>query len=222
MSWLSRTTLERVYALAHQRQTLPSVLATSSSAKSLLACQCLTLRAMSSSVPGPNKRLTDDEIPFNLVRLADSESGSLHPLAPLKTILSSIDRKTHHVELVADRPDPIVRIINKKEAREKYKELRKRAQAAARAQARKEIQVTWSAAPGDLAHKLGKVRQELVGGKKVDLIFTSKSGQVVPTKQEIDARLKGVLDTLTDVGKEYLPRAVRRAMTILYLKPLSQ
>ncbi|KAF9782333.1 hypothetical protein BJ322DRAFT_983883, partial [Thelephora terrestris] len=168
----------------------------------------------------PSKRPTDDDIPFNLVRLADPESGSLHPLASLKTILRSIDRKTHHVELVSDRPDPIVRIVNKKEAREKYKELRKRAQAAARAQVRKEIQVTWGVAPGDLAHKLEKVRHELVGGKKVDLIFASKRGQVVPTKQEMDVRLNGVLETLADVGKEYLPRAVRNAMTVSYLKPL--
>lgn len=178
------------------------------------------LRAMSSAAP--NKRLTDDDIPFKLVRLADSESNALHPLAPLKTILNSINRKTHHVELVADAPDPIVRILNTREAREKYKELKKRAQAAARAQVRKEIQVTWAAAPGDMAHKLGKARQELMGGKRVDLIFASKKGQVVPTAQVMDARVKEVLETLEDVGKEYLPREVRKTMTVLYFKPLSQ
>ena len=175
---------------------------------------------MSSS--GLTKRPTDDNIPFNLVRLADSESSSLRPLAPLKAILDSIDRKTHHVELVSDAPDPIVKIVNTKEAREKYRELKKRAQAAARAQVRKEIQVTWGVAAGDLAHKLGKVRQELVGGKKVDLIFASKKGQVVPTKEEMEARLKAVLETLADVGKEYLPREVRKTTTILYLKKPSQ
>jgi len=171
---------------------------------------------------GPIKRMTDDEIPFNFVRLVDPESGSLRPLAPLAPILDSIDRKTHHVELVVDAPDPIVKIVNKREAREKYKELRKRAQAAARAQVRKEIQVTWGVAAGDLAHKLEKVRHELMGGKKVDLIFASKKGQVVPTEKEMDARLKGVLETLADVGKEYLPRQVRNTANVLYLKPLSQ
>jgi len=175
---------------------------------------------MSSS--GLNKRPTDDDIPFKLVRLADSESNTLHPLAPLKKILNSIDRKTHHVELVADAPDPIVRILNTRGVREKYKEMKKRAQAAARAQVRKEIQVTWAAAPGDLAHKVGKARQELMGGKKVDLIFASKKGQVVPTNQEMDVRIKEVLATLEDVGKEYLPREVRKTMTVLYLKSLSQ
>ena len=174
---------------------------------------------MSSSVP--NKRPTDDDIPFGLVRLVDSESGSLRPLAPLRTILESIDRKTYHVELLTESPDPIVKIVNTKEARDKYKDLKKRARAAARAQVRKEIQVTWGVAAGDLAHKLEKVRQELVGGKKVDLIFASKKGQVVPTKQEMDTRLKGHLETLADVGKEYLPREVRKAATVLYLKPLS-
>ena len=175
---------------------------------------------MSSS--GPNKRPTDGDIPFALVRLVDSNSGTLQPLVPLKTILGSIDRKTHHVELVADRPDPIVKVVNTREAREKYRELKKRAQAAARAQVRKEIQVTWGVAAGDLAHKLEKARNELVGGKKVDLIFATKKGQAVPTTQEMDTRLKGALETLAGVGKEYLPREVRKTMTVLYLKPLSQ
>jgi translation initiation factor IF-3 len=170
----------------------------------------------------PSRRLVNDKIPFAVVRLADPESGSLHPLAPLNTILNSIDHKTHHVELVADAPDPIVKIVDTKQAREKYKEAKKRANEVARAQVRKEIQLTWGVEAGDLAHKLEKVRQELAGGKKVDLIFASKKGQVVPTKQMMDIRLKGVLDTLTDVGKEYRSRQERKNMTALYLKPLDQ
>jgi len=169
-----------------------------------------------------NNRLIDDKIPFEVVRLVDPESGSLHPLTPLKTLLNSINRKTHHIELVADAPDPIVRIVDTKQARERYKEAKKRAHAVARAQVRKEVQVTWGVAEGDLAHKLGKVRQELVGGKKVDLIFASKKGQAVPTKQMMDARVAGVLETLADVGKEYRSREERKNMTALYLKPLSQ
>jgi translation initiation factor IF-3 len=171
---------------------------------------------------GPNKRPTDENIPFNFVRLVDPESGSLNLPTSLKTILGSIDRKTHRVELVTDAPDPIVKIVDTKEAREKYKELKKRAQAAARAQVRKEIQVTWGVAAGDLAHKLGKVRQELMGGRKVDLIFASKKGQVVPTKQEMEARLESVLETLADVGKEYLPREMRNTTNVLFLRPLSK
>jgi len=220
MSWLSQSSLKRAYGLTRQWQTLPSSLAISISPKSPLACQCLPFRSMSSSAS--TKRLINDNIPFKLVRLADPESGSLHPFAPLKTILNSIDLKTHHVELVANAPDPIVRIVDTKEAREKYREAKKRAQAVARAQVRKEIQVTWGTAAGDLAHKLGKVRQELLGGKKVDLIFASKKGQVVPTKQAMDARLKGVLENLADVGMEYLPREERKNMAALHLKPRSQ
>lgn len=104
----------------------------------------------------------------------------------------------------------------------KYKEAKKRAHAAARAQVRKEVQLTWSVAPGDLAHKLEKVRQELEGGRKVDLVFASKKGQQVPTRQAMDDRVNGVLETLADVGKEYLPRELRRNMTALHLKPLDQ
>ena len=211
MSWLFQSSLKRAYGLTRQWQALPPS----------LACQRLTLRAMSSSSI-PTKRPMNGDIPFKLVRLADTESGSLHPLAPLKTILGSINPKTHHVELVAETPDPIVKVVDTKEAREKYKEAKKRAQAVARAQVRKEIQVTWGVAAGDLAHKLEKVRQELVGGRKVDLIFASKKGQVVPTKQAMDVRLKGVLENLADVGMEYIPREQRKDMTALHLKPLSR
>ena len=217
MSWLTQSTLKWGRSLKRQWPTLPSSLATS---KSLLACQCRTLRAISSSATG--KRLVDDNIPFRSVRLADPESGSLHPLAPLRTILNSIDRKTHHVELVADRPEPIVKIVDTRQAREKYREMKKRAQAVARAQVRKEIQLTWGVAEGDLAHKLGKARQELAGGKKVDVIFASREGQVLPTKQAMDTRVEGVLDALADVGREYLPRRVRKKMVAMYFRPLGE
>lgn len=87
------------------------------------------------------KRPVSDQNPFKFVRVADPESGSLHPPASLKTILNSIDCKTRHVELVAGAPDPIIKIVDTRQVREKYKEMRKQAQATARAQARKEIQV---------------------------------------------------------------------------------
>ena len=220
MSRLSQTAFKRAHGLTRQWQALPSSLATSSSPKSLLASQYPTPRAASSSATG--KRLVDDEIPFRIVRLADPESGSLRPLAPLRTILDSIDRTTHHIELVADAPDPVVKIVDTKQAREKFREAKKRAQAAARAQVRKEIQLTWGVAAGDLAHKLEKARQELAGGKKVDVIFASKKGQVVPTKQMMDTRLKGVLDSLSDVGKEYRARGEQKNIVALYLKPLGE
>lgn len=221
MSWLSQNALKRTYGFVRKWQTPPSSsLATLSTPKSSLACRCLALRAMSSYTTG--KRLIDNDIPFRVARLVDPESNSLHPLAPLQFILNSIDRKTHHIELVADAPDPIVKIVDTKQAREKYKEAKKRGQAAARAQVRKEVQVTWAVAAGDLAHKLEKVRRELVGGRKVVLIFTSRKGQVVPTKQEMDTRLKDVLETLADAGKEYLPREQRGNMATLHLKPPKQ
>jgi len=220
MSRFSQTAFKRAYGLTRQWQTLSPSPATSSSLKSSLECQCSTTRAASSSATG--KRLVDDDIPFRVVRFVDPESGALRPLTPLRALLGSIDRTTHHIELVADAPDPVVKIVDTKLAREKYKEAKKRAQAAARAQVRKEIQLTWGVAPGDLAHKLEKARQELAGGRKVDLIFASKKGQAVPTKQVTDTRLREVLDTLADVGKEYRARGEQKNMTALYLKPLGE
>jgi translation initiation factor IF-3 len=124
------------------------------------------------------------------------------------------------VELVSEHPQPVVKIVDTKEAARKYKEQRKQAKAVARAQEHKEIQLTWGVASGDLAHKMNKVRQELEKGRRVDLILAHKRGQVVPTKQDMGARLKEILDALSDVGKEYLPRDERNNITALHLKPL--
>ena len=220
MRWFSGGTLKRTYGLTCRWQALPPSLATPISAKSLPAHQYLTLRAISSF--NPPKRPTNDEIHFETVRLVDPESGSLLPLASYQSILDSIDHKTHHIELVAHVPYPVVRIVDTRQAREKYKEVKKRAQAVARAQARKEIKVTWGVAAGDLAHKLGKARQELEGGKKVDLVFSIRQGQVAPTKQMMDTRVKGVLDTLADVGKEYMARREVKGTIALYFRPLDK
>jgi len=114
----------------------------------------------------------------------------------------------------------VVKIVDTKEAARKYKEQKKQAKAVARAQEHKEIQLTWGVASGDLAHKMNKVRQELEKGRRVDLILAHKRGQVVPTKQDMNARLKEILDALSDVGKEYLPRDERNNITALHLKPL--
>jgi translation initiation factor IF-3 len=154
------------------------------------------------------------------VRLVDSETGALQPPQSLKSIIASIeDPRAFHVELVTDNPSPIVKIIDTKAALLKFKEQKKHDREVARAQAHKEVQLTWGVASGDLAHKLNKVRQELVKGRRVDLIFAPKKGQILPTKQGIEVRLKETMDSLADVGKEYLPREERKNIVALYLKP---
>jgi len=167
------------------------------------------------------RRPRNEAIPFPVVSLVDPETNALQPPTPLKTILASIqDPKSYHVELVADTPHPIVRIVDTKEALLKYKEQKKHSRTVARAQEHKEIQMTWGVGSGDLAHKVNKVRQELQKGRRVDLIFAPKKGQPVPTKQGMEIRLSQTLEALADIGKEYLPRDERKHIIALHLKPI--
>jgi len=90
--------------------------------------------------------------------MVDPETGRLNPPTALGDILSTINPKTHFVELVSEDPGPIVKVVNKKEAFDRYKEHKAKLKAVAKQQLdQKEIQLTWGVAQGDLAHKLKKV-----------------------------------------------------------------
>jgi translation initiation factor IF-3 len=169
------------------------------------------------------RRFRNEKIPFPIVRLVDPVTKSLCPPAPLLSVLAQIkDPKTHHVELVTDTPQPIVRIVDTKEEHRKYKEQKQRVRASAKAQERKEIQLTWGVASGDFLHKLDKVRQELQRGAKVDLIFAPKRRQPLPGKQDVIIRLQETLQALSDVGKECAPRKEENNVVVLHLKPLEK
>ncbi|KDQ65073.1 hypothetical protein JAAARDRAFT_146426 [Jaapia argillacea MUCL 33604] len=167
----------------------------------------------------PPSRPRDKFIKYRMVRLVDPETGGLQPFAPLANILAAIDRTTHFVELVTETPEPIVKLISKQEANEKRREQKaKQKELKAKAREQKEVQMTWGVAAGDMAHKLKKVRQELVRGNRVDLVFAPKKGQKWPTPEEMVQRANQVVDDLKDVGKEWKERAVSKHTTIIRLQ----
>lgn len=81
--------------------------------------------------------------------------------------------------------------------------------------------MTWGVAPGDLAHKLKKARQELEKGNKVDIVFAPKKGQTVPGPAEMQARMSAAAEQLQDVSKERQARTAEKNMAILHLGKLS-
>ncbi|KAG6829740.1 hypothetical protein H0H87_010372 [Tephrocybe sp. NHM501043] len=161
--------------------------------------------------------LRGQAIPHRLVRLVDPQTSKLTPLQPLSTILSSINRASHYVELVADKPEPIVKIIDRYLETTRAAEAAYRAREVARQNIQKEVQVSWSAAPADLTHKVDKVREELARGVRVDLVFSRKSGQPKITPQEMYERANEVLKGLEDVAREFKPREVRPSSGVLAL-----
>lgn len=176
----------------------------------------------SSADKDKSKILRDDKIPHRLVQLVDPATKHLLPLRPLAELLASIDRKTQFVELVAEHPAPIVKIIEKKAAYEKRKEQKRRAKEVKRRNIQKEVQLTWGVALGDLEHKLKKVRSDLEKGYRVDLVFAPKSGHELPSPTEMQNRADKTVALLSDVAKEWKPRETRKTMIAIYFQGLGE
>ena len=117
----------------------------------------------------------DADIPYRIVQLVQPDN-SLGPLQTLRSILSAYDQSTHTLTLVQDNP-PIVKLVNLEDERMRARtaaaqaKLRRRA-----APEEKEIQVSWTSAPGDLSHKLDLARSILERGDRVEVICAPRQG----------------------------------------------
>ncbi|KAG1828880.1 hypothetical protein EV424DRAFT_488622 [Suillus variegatus] len=74
---------------------------------------------------GPARRTGDDKIPFRVVRLVHPETGKLEPPTRLSDVLESVDLKAFRVELVTEEPEPIVKIVDRRDSYQKWKEQKK-------------------------------------------------------------------------------------------------
>ncbi|KAI0366195.1 hypothetical protein BV20DRAFT_662166 [Pilatotrama ljubarskyi] len=161
----------------------------------------------------------NEEIKYSVVRLADPKTGALEPPAPLRQILSRIDRKQQFLELVTDKPEPVVRIFDKKLLydREKAKKL---IQANKRPPEEKEVQLTWGVASGDMQFKLRKVLAELEEGNRVNLVIAPKKGQKLPSPAEQEKLIQEVLSFVADVAKERKERTVQKQAVAIFLESI--
>lgn len=161
----------------------------------------------------------DDEIKHRYVKLRHRETGKLSELMSLQTIIDSLpDRKKEFVELATEDPEPIVKIVNKKERYEKRKLAKKKAVAVSKKNSHKEVQLTWGSAEGDFTHKIGRAREELEKGSKVDLVFSHKKGQDPRTAEEMLEQLQGTVQMLVDVGREWKPQALKGKIGAVFLQ----
>lgn len=197
--WLSRSGIRRAGTVAWSKQTARPV--------------------------KENKELPKNEaIPFELVHyITEDTPQGLPPLVPLAQILARINQKTDYIKLVSSKP-PIVRVFNYKEEQNVKDERDRLAKQAARASTRKEVQMTWTAAPADIQHKLNKALKELSKGRRVDLALSRSSGgksrAPVPTNTEVASYIENVMEILGDKvvqWKEMESRA--HGVVVLYLEP---
>jgi translation initiation factor IF-3 len=174
-------------------------------------------RSYATKRPKLDRNRRNDEIPFRLVHLVDPETQKLQPLTSLRGLLNSLDLKANYVELVAETPAPVVKVVSHKEEYERMRQQKLEAKARGKPAETKELQMTWGVAPGDLAHKLKKARQELEKGNRVDIVYAPKKGQTVPGVEEMQARMDAAAEQLQDVGKERQARTLEKSMAILHM-----
>jgi len=155
----------------------------------------------------------NENIPFRVVRVVHEETNRLSDeWVALSDILHNLKRAKYYVELVALNPDPVVKIIKSSDV---YNKMRARAERRKVRREQKEVQMTWAISPGDLAHKLAKVREELEAGNRVDLVYMSKSGQPKPTPEQVEAQAAETVKLLEDAGAEWKPRTTTKTTLIM-------
>lgn len=161
----------------------------------------------------------NEKIPFTHVQFVDPKTGSLKWTA-LSDILPLVNSEIEDAELVVKEPQPIVKIVNKKEAQEKRQQQKELKKLQLKKNAQKEFQFTWNMAAGDMAHKLERVKDELRKGGRVDLVFAPKSKQKAPTPDEMQSRAQELVESLADVGREWKDREIKRGIAAIFLKGL--
>ncbi|KAJ3553954.1 hypothetical protein NM688_g3348 [Phlebia brevispora] len=150
------------------------------------------------------------DIPHRRVRLVDPETNQLGPVVSLKLLVDDIQndpdrRKWQIVELVTEKPEPIVKLVDRREEYRKQRDHADKAKESKKVTGEKEVQMTWGVAAGDLAHKLKKAREALTQGYKVTIVYAPKKGQTFPTKDEMREKVRKTVELLEDVGQEWKP-----------------
>jgi len=139
----------------------------------------------------------NENIPYKIVQLVNSETNQLGDPTPLKDLLSAMDRNKQFIQLVSIKPVPVVKLHLKSEEAE-----RRRTQRANKPKKKelKSIQMTWGIEPGDFSHKLGKARKELEKGNNIRLIIAGRGEGPRFSPQAKEEMMKRVVDLLKDVA----------------------
>lgn len=139
-----------------------------------------------------DQRKRDEGIHSREVCLVQPDGKLGNPQA-LSWVLNRIDRKAEFVEQY-DEVDgiPVCKIINKKEAREAAKARKKQKQPSA---VTKYLELNWAIDKNDLAHRLGKLREFLERGNRVEVLLLKKK------KRMRDATAEEGRQTLESLSK---------------------
>ncbi|KAJ4471986.1 hypothetical protein J3R30DRAFT_3298841 [Lentinula aciculospora] len=163
-------------------------------------------------------KLKNEKIPYAEVHLVE-DSGQLVKIS-LQDLLAKVDKEVSFVELQAAEPLAVVKIIDKKEAAARRKQIKEQQKLNAKKNVKKEFQFTWGMATGDMEHKLDRAKAELKRGSRVDLVLAPKSGQRAPPIAQMRERMQLIADKVADVGVEWKDRELSRGIGALFVQSL--
>lgn len=164
------------------------------------------------------KRIFDDKIPHSMVQLRNSETGRLEPPCQLVDLLATTNLSAHRVELIAESPQPIVRIITRDFAKQLHKSDKSRVKELKKKQGgRKQLQMTWGVAGGDLARKVSKARSYLDESHDVDIVLSKKRGVPAPPPAVMAERMDDIVRSLADSSEE-ISRSIGSQLATIHLR----
>lgn len=139
-----------------------------------------------------DQRKRDEGIQSREVCLVQPD-GTLGKPQSLSWVLGRIDRKAEFLEQYNDADGiPVCKIVNKKEAREAAKARKKQKQPSA---VTKYLELNWAIDSHDLTHRLGKLREFLERGYRVEVLLLKKK------KRMRDATAEEARQTLESLTK---------------------
>ncbi|TVY53334.1 Translation initiation factor IF-3 [Lachnellula cervina] len=152
---------------------------------------------------------TNDEISARSITLVTAD-GKLSAPQNTRSVLSSLDQKTHVLTMVVEGTEeepPICKVLNRAELYAAEKERRKRKKDEGKGKSRsKELEMNWAIEKGDEKTKMRKLVEWVGRGWKVEVTLAKKRKGRVAGEEECEAlvgRLKGVL--AEGGGKEFKP-----------------
>ncbi|KAF2799311.1 hypothetical protein K505DRAFT_321206 [Melanomma pulvis-pyrius CBS 109.77] len=148
----------------------------------------------------------DSAITSPRINMVDA-SGVFRNNISLSTAQSSFNRTTHHlVQLTEGKVDeyghpdledlPTCKVISKMDLRAQHQKKldleRRQSKGLGVGPSTKNLELNWAIAGGDLKHRLGKMKEFLTEGRKVEILFGAKRRGRVANKEECEALMASV------------------------------
>jgi translation initiation factor IF-3 len=154
----------------------------------------------------------DNAIKSNRINFVD-ENGKFHPRIPIADALFRVNRTTQHlVQMTPGKVDeygnvdpddlPTCRVLTKIALREQHQKKleleRRQAKGLSAGPTPKNLEFNWAIAGGDLKHRLGKLKEFLGEGRKVEVMLGSRKKGRKATEEEAENVVRAIREAVSE------------------------